>query len=80
MAEEKKIDILRSGLVSKHELIGEEEKSEFLKNYNISVKQLPRIHVDDPAIKNMDAKRGSVIRITRKDVNVGEYYYYRVVV
>ena len=77
---EDKIDILKSGLIPKHEIITDEEKSELLKNLNISSKQLPRIYEQDPVAKKLDAKRGNVIRITRKDSQMGEYFYYRVVI
>lgn len=79
MAGEKEIDIFQSGLVPKHEILDEEEKAKFLKEMNISWKQLPRINLDDPAAKMLKAKRGDIIRITRKDL-AGEYYYYRIVV
>jgi DNA-directed RNA polymerase subunit H (RpoH/RPB5) len=73
-------DILKSGLVPKHEVMNDEEKTELLNGLNISAKQLPRIHEDDPVAKKIGAKRGNVVRITRNDPGVGEYYYYRIVV
>lgn len=78
--QEEKIDILKVGLVPKHEVMTEEEKAEFLKKYNVSLRQLPRIKEEDLVIKRIGAKRGSVVKITRNDPELGEYYYYRVVV
>ncbi len=74
------IDIMQSSLVPKHEIMSEEEKSEFIKQYNISIKQLPHIRQDDPVVKKLGANKGDVIRITREDETTGEYFYYRVVV
>lgn len=74
------IDIFQSVLVPKHEIMSEDEKAAFLKQYRITVKQLPRIRHDDPVVKRLASKRGDVIKITRNDPGVGEYLYYRVVV
>lgn len=80
MAAEEEVDIMQSKLVPKHELLGEEEKEKFVKEFNISLKQLPRILHEDPVVKRLGAKKGDIIRITRKDETTGEYFYYRVVV
>ena len=82
MAEEQEIEIniFKSELVPKHEIMTEDEKAAFLKQYNISLKQLPRIRHDDPAVKELAAKKGDIIMVTRNDPEVGEYPYYRVVV
>ena len=73
-------DIFQSGLVPKHELLSGEDKAELLKNLNVAAKQLPRIKEDDPAVKILQAKKGDVIKIARKSLSAGEYFYYRVVV
>jgi len=78
--EEKEFDIFQSSLVPKHELLNDEEKAELMKKLNIKLKQLPRIRRNDMAAKILNAKRGDIIRITRKSPVAGEYYYYRVVV
>ena len=82
MAEEveQEIDIFQSGLVPKHEILSEEEKTELLNKYNISEKQLPRILLEDPVVKKTGAKKGDVLRVTRKSPVAKESYYYRVVV
>ncbi|MBI2970789.1 MAG: DNA-directed RNA polymerase subunit H [Candidatus Aenigmarchaeota archaeon] len=81
MAEDKdeQINIFESGLVPKHEILTEDQKAQFLKQYNISTKQLPRIRADDPVVKHLSGKRGDVMRITRNEPVIGEYYYYRIV-
>ncbi|MFH0832399.1 MAG: DNA-directed RNA polymerase subunit H [Candidatus Aenigmatarchaeota archaeon] len=80
MEEEEIIDIFQSELVPKHDVLTEDEKAGFLKDLNITTKQLPKISQDDPVVKRLNAKKGDVIKITRDDPAVGEYYYYRVVV
>ncbi len=77
--EENEIDIFRSNLVPKHEILNGEEKAEMLKRLNVSLKQLPRIKEDDPVVKILQAKHGDVIKIIRDSPVAGEYYYYRVV-
>ena len=79
MAEEE-IDVMQSRLVPKHEILGEEEKEKFVKEFNVSLKQLPRMLQTDPVVKQLGAKKGDIIRITRKNEVAGEYSYYRVVV
>lgn len=80
MPEKTKIDIFRNELVPKHEILSEEKKEELLKTLNISSSQLPKILSTDPAAKAIGAKKGDVIKITRKSLTAGEYNYYRLVV
>ena len=74
------IDITKHYLVPKHELLTEEEKQELLKKYNIRLLDLPKIKLSDPAIKNLGAKPGDIVRIIRNSPTAGESIYYRVVV
>jgi DNA-directed RNA polymerase subunit H len=78
--EETELDIFQSGFVPKHEVLSGEDKAELLKKLNVAAKQLPRIKDDDPVVKILQAKRGDVLKITRKSLSAGEYIYYRVVV
>ena len=78
--EKKEINIFDSGLVPLHEIISGDEKSLMLEQLNITAKQLPKIKEDDPVVKFLDAKKGDVLRIARRSLTAGEYYYYRVVV
>lgn len=75
-----KLDIFKHALVPQHEVLSEKEVEELLKKINISKGQLPKIHADDPAAKKLEAKRGDVIKITRKSRTAGTSMYYRVVV
>ena len=64
MAEE--LQINQHYLVPQHVKLTDEQKKQLLSNFNISVKQLPMIKIDDPAIKNLEVKSGDVILIKRK--------------
>lgn len=76
----KEVEITRHSLVPKHELLSAKEKEELLKNYGISLRQLPRILENDAMVKFLNAKVGDVIKITRKSETAGETVYYRVVI
>ncbi len=74
-----KIDILKHELVPHHEILSEEEVEKLLKTYNIKKEQLPRIRIDDPVAKAINAKEGDVIKIIRKSPTAGISVAYRVV-
>jgi DNA-directed RNA polymerase subunit H len=76
---EAEFDIFLSDLVPKHEILTDEEKKQVLNEFNISEKQLPKIRSTDAAARKLGAKKGEVIRITRKSPTAGDYYYYRIV-
>jgi len=76
---EKVVDILAHEMVSRHEVLTEEEKKALLEKMGVSEKNLPKILDTDPAVKKISAKPGDVIRITRKSQTAGESVYYRIV-
>lgn len=76
----KRIDIERHHMVPKHIVLTEEEKEEVLNRYKVSLRQLPKILITDPAIANRNPKVGDVVRIVRKSPTAEETVYYRVVV
>ena len=67
-------------LIPQHKKLNEEENQEILKKYNVSKKQLPRIKINDPAILELDPKKGDIIEVTRDSPTTGKSYFYRVVV
>ena len=75
-----KFDIQEHKLIPKHIKLGEEEILKLLEQYNISLKQLPKILKSDPALKALDAKPGDVIKIERESPTVGKVNFYRVVI
>lgn len=72
-----KFSIEKHALVPKHAKISEKEKNEILATYSITLKELPRMHPGDPAIQELDAKEGDVIKITRNSPTAGESVFYR---
>ncbi len=67
-------------LIPKHELLTNSEKVELLKKYEITVDDLPKILITDPAIRTLGAKASDVIRVVRNSPTSGTSYYYRGVV
>lgn len=66
--------------VPKHEILPKREADEVLRRYNAKPYQLPFILIDDTAIKDLGAKPGDIIKITRKSPTAGVSVYYRYVV
>lgn len=66
--------------VPKHEVLSEKEAREVLKRFNVKPEQLPYILSSDPAVQEIGAKPGDIIRITRKSGTAGISVYYRLVV
>ncbi len=75
-----KIDITSHYLVPKHTLLNEKDKKVLLEKYNISIKEMPKINIKDPAILVLKAKLGDVVKITRKSFTGGDVSYFRGVV
>ncbi len=73
-------DITKHILVPEHTKVNEDEKQKLLKQFNISIKQLPEIKLSDPAIQRLNPKIGDVIKIRRKSPTIGESFFYRVVI
>ena len=76
----KKIDIKRHVLVPKHVKLSEKEKTSLLEKYDISIKQLPKILKNDPAIKELNAKPGDITKVIRQSPTAGETVFYREVI
>jgi len=74
-----KIDVTKHVLIPKHAKLGEKEKKELLETYNITLKELPKIMKDDPAIAHLDVKPGDIIKIIRDSPTAGKSVFYRVV-
>lgn len=63
-------------LIPEHSVLSDEEKQELFEKYNITFNQLPNIHASDPALEELDATPGDVIKIVRKSkTNITSYYY-----
>jgi DNA-directed RNA polymerase subunit H len=67
-------------LVPMHEVLSKEGAEELLKTLNIHKEQLPKIKVDDPIAKEIGAKVGSIVKITRESQTAGKSIAYRLVI
>ena len=77
---EQKVEILKHFLVPEHIVLTEEEKKKVLQEKGIVEQQLPKILKNDPVVKEIKAKEGDVIKITRSSPTAGVTTYYRTVV
>lgn len=66
--------------VPEHILLSPEESEEVLRQYGIEAPQLPKIHVNDPASKEIGAKVGDIIRIVRRSPTARQSIFYRLVI
>lgn len=73
------VDITKHLLVPKHSKVSEAEQKKLLEKYSITLRQLPKIQKDDPAIAKLGVKAGEIIKIERDSKTAGKTYYYRVV-
>ena len=67
-------------LVPKHEILSKEEAEELLKTLGIKKEQLPKIKHTDPIIREIGAKVGDIIKITRESPTAGKSIAYRLVI
>ena len=73
-------NVLEHEAVPKHEVVPASEKKEILDRFGVDKTQMPAILDSDPALKELKAKPGDLIKITRKSPTAGESVYYRIVV
>lgn len=72
--------ILNHELVPKHELLSKEDAERVLSAYSITPDLLPKIKSTDAVARATGAKKGSIIKITRRSPTAGEALYYRLVI
>jgi len=66
-------------LQPKHSKMKSEEAKKLLSDLNISISQLPKIKVEDPAILDLKVQVGDMIKIERKEQEKTVTYYRAVV-
>lgn len=74
------IDVSSHVLVPKHVLLTKEEAQEVLEKYRIKPYQLPYIKRSDPAVRDIKAQTGDIIKIIRRSPTAGEATAYRYVI
>jgi DNA-directed RNA polymerase subunit H len=67
-------------LIPKHELLTREEADQVVARFNATPGQFPYILSNDPVAKEIGAKPGNFVRVTRKSETAGTAVYYRYVV
>ena len=67
-------------LIPQHELLSREESAQVLARYNGTPSQFPYILSTDSIAKEIGAKPGDMVRITRKSETAGSSTYFRYVV
>jgi len=67
-------------LTPKHAKLSEKEKGQIFEKYQVTSKEMPKILKTDAALRELDAKPGDVIKVTRKSATAGEAVFYRVVI
>ena len=67
-------------LIPRHELLTKEEATQVLANFNATAAQFPYILATDPVAKEIGARPGDLVRVTRKSETAGTSTYYRYVV
>lgn len=72
--------ILEHEMVPKHEILSKKDSEELLKKYGITSDKLPKILENDPVVQVIKAKKGDIVKITRRSPTAGEAIYYRLVV
>ncbi|NOZ81483.1 MAG: DNA-directed RNA polymerase subunit H [DPANN group archaeon] len=77
---EKRTTPLTHVLIPKHLKVSEREKKELLERYHITLKELPKILLSDPAIAHLGLEPDDVVKIIRPSPTAGEAVYYRGVI
>lgn len=67
-------------LIPKHTKLSDKEKEDLFKTYNITIRELPKIFKDDPAIAHLDVKENDIIKIERQSSTAGTAVFYRGVI
>lgn len=67
-------------LIPKHELLTKEEAGQVLAANNASPSQFPYILASDPVVKEVGARPGDFVKVTRRSETAGSSIYYRYVV
>lgn len=78
MAEKK--DQVSHELIPEHVKLSEKDAKALFKKYNITLKELPKIFITDPAIAHLDVAEGDVIKIKRQSRTAGETLFFRGVI
>jgi DNA-directed RNA polymerase subunit H len=74
------VDVSKHELVPDHTVLDESELEDVMEEYKIRKTDLPKIKRKDPALQDVDAVVGDVVKITRDSRTTDEAIVYRLVV
>ena len=74
---EKDFEINQHVLVPKHTKLGEKEKAALLEKYQITLKDLPKISMKDPAISHLELTQEDVIKVERPSATTKTTVFFR---
>ena len=72
-------DILNHELVPSHVILSESEIEKVFKDLDFEIEKLPKIKTNDPVVKDIGAKQGDILEITRESPTAGTFITYRLV-
>jgi DNA-directed RNA polymerase subunit H len=72
-------DILKHELVPSHAVLSKSEIKKIFKDLDFEIDHLPKIKINDPVVKSIDAKKGDILEITRDSPTAGTFITYRLV-
>ena len=75
-----KSDQIEHELVPEHIKLSEKDAKDLLKKYSLTIREIPKIRIGDPAIAHLDVKEGDIIKIKRDSRTAGETTFFRGVV
>ncbi len=73
-------DPRQHGIVPKHEKLSDKDAKALQERYHMTLREMPKIGINDPALRGLALKQGDIIKITRKSYTAGETVFYRGVV
>ncbi len=77
----KKFALQGHELVPTHIILTSEEVKKVLEEYGVNAAQLPKIHISDPVIKDMEnVVVGDIIKIVRESPTAKQSIFYRLVI
>jgi len=74
------VDATQHNLVPEHSLVDEAELERVLEEYDIRRTDMPKIKRRDPALRELDAEAGDVVRIERDSRTTDTAVVYRLVI
>jgi DNA-directed RNA polymerase subunit H (RpoH/RPB5) len=74
------MNIIDHDYVSKHIVLSEDERKDFIKSYQITRDKMPKLEIYDPIVRYYNMQIGDIVRIIRNSPSAGKAVYYRVVV